>query len=107
MDETIQDGSLREILRPTLFRGSNTALFYFLIFVGGIYVTIEFVFLKEIWNSSVSSFFICWFTPLVLVVVWSLVARFSVSLCVYDKKLVIKNHSPDSMLRIPDECDLN
>lgn len=101
MNNSIQDEQVREILRPTLFRGSKTALFYFLLFVVAIYVTIEFVFLKELWTASISQFLICWIAPLILIIIWSLVSRFSSSMCVCDTKLIIKDYSPDSFLRVP------
>jgi len=101
MNKTIQDGPAREILRSTLFRGSKTALFYFLFFIGGIYITIEFVLLKELWSNSVSSFIICWFVPPTVIIFLSLYSRYSWSVAIHDTKLVVRDFSLNSLLQIP------
>jgi len=101
MNETIQDEPTREILRPTLFRGSKTALFYFLFFIGGIYITIEFVLLRELWSNSVSSFIICWFVPPTVIIFLSLYSRYSWSVAIHDTKLAVRDFSLNSLLQIP------
>ncbi|HVU26971.1 MAG TPA: hypothetical protein VHG71_04455 [Verrucomicrobiae bacterium] len=101
MNNVIQDGPVREIFRPTLFRGSKTTLFYFLIFIGGIYLIIESILLINFWNNSKSLFFICSFVPLIVIVVLSFYSRYAWSVSVYDEKLVVKDYSLDLLLRIP------
>lgn len=101
MKDSIYDGPVRIIFRPTIFRGSKTALLSLLLVAGVVYVVLEFIFLKEIWVGSTIRFFACWLTLPAIIIFASLLSRFSWSVWVYDAKLVVKNYSFNSLLRIP------
>jgi len=72
-----------------------------LLVTGAIYLIIEFVYLKDMWAGSTIRFLICWFALPIFLTIASVLSYFSWSVFVYDTKLVIRDYSLDSLLRIP------
>jgi len=102
MKNSIYDGPVRVIFRPTLFRSGKTPFsLSFLLVIGIVYAVFGFILLKNLWDGSIIKFFACWLILPAIVIFMSLLTRFSWSAWVYDTKLIIKTYSFDFLLRIP------
>jgi hypothetical protein len=98
MKDSIYDGPVRAIFRPTTFLGSKTV---FLSVLGVVYAVFGFIFLKDLWGGSTIQFVACWLALPAMITSAMLVSRFSWSVWVLDTKLVIKDYSFNSLLRTP------
>ena len=101
MKDSIYDGPIRVMFRPTLFRSSKKQVLSFLLVIVVIYFVLGFVILKEAWVGSLIGFWGCWLILPAIGIFISLFSRSTWSVWVYDAKLVVKTFSFDSLLRIP------
>jgi hypothetical protein len=101
MSNQIPDEPIRDILRPTLFRGSKVALFYLLLIACAIYISVL-IYLKDMWVGSSATHFLCvWLTFPTIVTVGCIMSRYSWTIYVFDTKLVVQTYLPDYLLKAP------